>query len=573
MLLSKLIGERYKEKPNDAFTPSHIFLLRGAYIRQVGSGIFTLLLPGKKVADKVSKIIKEEMDALGAQEVLFPVVIPGELWKQSGRFESVGSELVRIKDRSDKDLVLGMTHEEPAVHVAKSETSSYSQYPFSIYQIQTKFRDEPRSRAGLLRVREFTMKDAYSFHTSQECLENWYQKYFDSYIRIFDRVGLKNYISVKSDSGMMGGKVAHEFMLINDHGEDKLAICDNCGYRSNLEVAEGNIKKYEFEDTEIEELLTPDLKDIESVSEYFGRKPYQAIKATIFIKTSDLKPVIVFIRGDLQVNEVKVSKAIGEEVVPMLDEFDKFNIIPGFVGPYNYNFTDDVTLLYDNSLQDAKSMTAGANKKDYHFKGVSFGRDIKVDKFYDFAEVSEQHLCIECGANIKLARGIEIGNIFQLGKKYTESMEMTYLDKDGKTKIPTMGCYGIGVGRTLACIIEEFHDDYGPIWPIQVAPYHVHINILGKGEELMEKGLEIYNNLNKDYETLCDDRGMSAGVQFSDADLLGVPIRLVLSKKKFENGEIEVTTRDKSYTNVVKIDKVYDEVAKVYDMLWSKVIK
>ncbi len=570
MLVSKLLGERYKEKPNDAQIPSHIFSLRGGYIRQVGGGIFSLLTPGKRISDKISKIIREEMDLADGQEVLFPVVIPADLWKESGRFDAVGSELVRFKDRTGRDMVLGMTHEEPAVHLARTEAKSYQNYPFMTYQIQTKFRDEPRSRGGLIRVREFIMKDAYSYHTSNECLEDYYAIMHKSYEEIFRRCGLTDFISVKSDTGMMGGKVAHEFMYLTDIGEDSLIVCEHCNYRSNSEVAVSNIPTYEGVDGELSEVHTPNLTDIASVSEFFGATPQRAIKSTVFSKVSDGKPVIVFIRGDLKVSEIKLSKVIKDNVVPMEGFFDDYNIVPGFIGPYNHKFTSDCTIVFDQSLKNGVGMTAGANIVDYHITNVNVNRDLKVENFYDCAEVNEGDFCVACGKPLTLKRGVEIGNIFQLGTKYTKSMNMTYTDKDGSLQTPTMGCYGIGVGRLLACSIENHHDDYGPIWPISIAPWHVHVCVLNSNvEEVFEKGFEIYNSIKGKHETIIDDRKVSPGVQFADADLLGVPARVIISKKLLERGMAEITTRDKSIKIEVPLANVATEVDKVVKQLWE----
>ncbi len=574
MLLSKLIGERYKEKPNDAQIPSHIFSLRGGYIRQVGGGIYTLLTPGKRVADKISNIIREEMDSIEGQEVLFPVVIPGELWKESGRFDAVSDELVRFSDRTGRDMVLGMTHEEAAVHLARSEAKSYAQYPFMIYQIQTKFRDELRSRGGLIRVREFTMKDAYSYHTSQECLEDYYVQCHDAYVNIYKRAGLDNFICVQSDSGMMGGKIAHEYMYVTDIGEDKLIVCDHCNYRSNSEIAVSNVLPAEAEDAEIKEVHTPDLKDIESVCKFFNVDANRTIKTAVFAKATDGKPVVVFIRGDLKVSEVKLSKVVQSELLNMEGSYEDFNIIPGFIGPYKNDFTDDVTVIFDKSLKGGKAMTAGANKDDYHIINVSVDRDLEIQNYDDVAEANEGELCVKCGKPLTQKRGVEIGNIFQLGDKYSKSMNMTYTAQDGSIQTPIMGCYGIGVGRLLASIIENSHDDYGPIWPISVAPWEVHICVLNSNKEgLLDKGHELYKNFKTKYQTILDDRKVSPGFQFADADLLGVPVRVVISKKLLDKGMAEIVTRDKTIKKEVPLENVYEEVDSVVKTLWENLGK
>jgi len=562
MLLSKLLGERYKEKPADAFLASHIFMLRGGYIKQVSNGIFSLLPPAAKAARKIEQIIREEMDAIDGQEVLFPVVLPAELWQESGRYESVGSELLRFKDRTGRDMVLGMTHEEAAVHMARNVANTYSKYPFMIYQIQTKFRDEPRARGGLIRVREFTMKDAYSFHTSQEDLEAYYKRVYDAYFRIYQRAGLKNVIAIQSDTGMMGGRVAHEFIYLSDGGEDTVVICENCDYKSNMEVAVSKIGKQESQEQEIKEVYTPGISDIETLAKYLNLDESQTMKATVFFRRDNEMPVVVFIRGDLQVNEVKLRKILGTEVFP-LTSYEGVDLCFGYIGAYNLN-ADNIQVIYDQSLKGEKNLACGANKENYHLTGVSVERDLKIDKFYDVAKVNEGDTCVHCGGRLKVSRGIEVGNIFQLGTKYSATMNMQYMDENGKLQTPIMGCYGIGVGRLLACVIEENHDEYGPIWPKAVAPYLIHICMLNPSEQgINEQGFRIYNELKKRYDVLLDDRGAAPGIQFADADLLGAPVRIILSKRNMANGQVEIVSRDKTIKKLVPIKDVYQEVEAV----------
>lgn len=561
MLMSKLLGERFKEKPSEATSTSHVFLLRGGYVRQVTNGIYSLLPPAKKVAAKIENIIREEMDAIDGQEVLFPVALPGELWKESGRFEAVGSELVRFKDRSGKDMVLGMTHEEAAVHLARTEAKSYNDYPFMIYQIQTKFRDEPRARGGLIRVREFTMKDAYSFHTTQEDLEQYYKQCYDAYHKIYARAGVPEVISVQSDTGMMGGKVAHEFMLLTDIGEDTLVICDSCNYQSNMEVATGKLTVATTKEGEIEEVHTPDAHTIDEVAAFLGVTTAQTLKACVFEVEGKKEPLIVFIRGDLQVNEAKLTKIVKANITPFEKYEETPNLCFGFMGPYHLD-AKAATIIFDESLRNEKNLVSGANKKDYHIKGISIERDIKPEAFHDVAEVLEGQECPCCQGKLQFKRGVEVGNIFQLGTRYSESMGMTYIDKDGKAKTPIMGCYGIGVGRLLACIIEAHHDDYGPIWPMSVAPWQVHICVLkSKKQDMNVVGFELYNKLNKRFEVIMDDRDLAAGAQFADADLLGVPVRVIVGEKNLANGQVELVTRDKSVKKLIAIEDIEKEVA------------
>ena len=555
MLLSKLLGERFKEKPADAFLDSHIFLLRGGYVRQVSNGIFSMLPPAKKVAQKIEAIIREEMDNIDGQEVLFPVVLPAELWQESGRFDTVGSELLRFKDRANRDMLLGMTHEEAAVHLARSEAKSYLKYPFMIYQIQTKFRDEPRARGGLIRVREFTMKDAYSFHTTQEDLEEYYNRALEAYHRIFARAGLKNVIAIQSDSGMMGGQKAHEFMYLSDGGEDTIVLCEHCGYQSNMDVAVSKINKEIFEEQEIEEVYTPNLKDIAALSEFLSVKESHTMKAMVFFREDNQKPVIVFIRGDLQVNEVKLKKVVGVNVYP-LTNYENVDLCFGFIGAYNLD-AKGMEVFYDNSLSGGTNLVCGANKRDYHLKGISVGRDLQIKEFVDVAKVNENDTCFFCDSPIRISKGIEVGNIFQLGTKYTKSMNMSYTDENGKIKTPIMGSYGIGVGRLLACIIEDNHDEYGPIWPKAVAPWQIHICMLNNAiDEIRKIGFDIYNELKESYDVILDDRNVAAGVQFADADLIGAPVRIIISKRNVANDEVEVVTRNKEVKKLVPLAQI-----------------
>lgn len=566
MLMSHLLGERYKEKPADAAMVSHIFLLRGGYMRQVANGIYSLLPPAKKIVEKIENIIREEMDAIDGQEVLMPVVLPADLWKESGRWESVGSELMRIRDRAGMDMLLGMTHEEAAVHLARSEALSYTKYPFMIYQIQTKFRDEPRSRGGLIRVREFTMKDAYSFHTSQEDLERYYMRCHEAYEKIYRRAGLKNVISVYSDTGMMGGNVAHEFMLINDFGEDSLVICKECGYSANMEIAKCVYKNRGMAESSIEEVYTPDMKDIDSIAKKFDTDASNTIKATVFATDNSDKPLVVFIRGDLEVNEAKLKREVGSNIYPYTD-YENTDLTFGFIGPYKLESGCDV--IYDESLRDENDLVCGANKENYHISGVCMKRDINPEKYVDVAKVVDGAICPKCGKPISIERGIEVGNIFQLGTKYSKSMHMEYIDADGERKTPIMGCYGIGVGRLLASIIEDNHDDYGPIWPMSVAPWQVHICALNiQKDEVREAAGQVYRKLcDKHLSVLFDDRKAAAGIQFADADLLGVPVRVVISQRGLANGEIEISTRDKSVKMSVAKDGAVDEVIKLVESL------
>lgn len=562
MLMSRLLGERLKENPAEASLASHRFLLRGGYVRQVANGIYSLLPAGKRVVTKIERILREEMDAIGGQEVLMPVVMPAELWKESGRFDSVGSELLRLKDRTGHDMLLGMTHEEASVHLARNEAVSHTKYPFMIYQIQTKFRDEPRSRGGLIRVREFTMKDAYSFHTSEEDLSRFYGEVGKAYHRIFNRVGLPQVISVRSDTGMMGGRIAHEYMLLTEAGEDSLILCPDCGYKANLEVAAAARNGSDMEEEVLTDVHTPGIKDIASLAAFLDVPESRLMKAAVFAVEGRTKPLVVLIRGDLQVNEAKLRQAVKAEVAPWTGEAES-GLTLGFVGALNLPEAE-VNVLFDASLQGERNLTGGANRPDTHTIGISVPRDLPGIRFVDVAKVRAGDRCATCGGELILQRGVEVGNIFELGSKYTESMNMTFTDEEGHRRHPVMGCYGIGIGRLMACIIEACHDDFGPIWPASVAPWQVHLCLLNKDVEAVgEIGRNLYEKLGKKYEVLMDDRGTTAGIHFADADLLGVPVRVIVSKRNTEKGEVEITTRDKSVRKSVPVDQVEAAVAEL----------
>lgn len=547
MLLSKLVCDRVKETPADVKILSHALLVRAGYIKPVANGIYSLTSPAQLMSVNIENIIRDEMNKLDGQEVKFPVVMPKEMWEASGRYYSIGSEMVRFKDRGGKDMLLGMTHEEAAVHLVKNTVSSYTQLPFMIYQIQTKFRDEPRCRGGLIRVREFTMKDAYSFHMTQEDLEDYYYKCLEAYNNIFRRIGLKKFIAVKADSGMMGGNVSHEFMLLTEVGEDTLVLCDECGYRSNMEVATSVRDAVNFgEREEMKEVFTGDAKEIEAVSEFLGVPAEKTMKAVVFAVKGEDTTVVVFIRGDLEVNEAKLKKVIRKNVVPWDKETSsEIGIVSGNIGPVGLNLKNG-TVVFDKSLEGAYNLVAGANKEGYHFTGVDAARDAGATEFYDVAKVRAGERCPVCGKPLHLENGIEIGNIFQLGTKYTETMGMTVLNEKGEAVTPIMGCYGIGVGRAIASVAQESNDEKGLILPISIAPYKVHITALRYDDEKVKAAADkLYFDLRqKGISVLLDDRtGVSNGVKFADADLMGMPLRVVVSPRSVANGETEVVIR------------------------------
>ena len=559
MKLSKLVGERLKEAPNGATIKSHVLLLRAGYIKQVSTGIFSLLPPAQRVSLKIQNIIRDEMNKLGGQEVLFPVVMPRELWELSGRYSSIQEELLRFKDRNGHDMVLGMTHEEAAVHMALNTVKSYDQLPFMIYQIQTKYRDEARPRGGLIRVREFTMKDAYSFHTSQEDLESFYKKVYDAYVRIYKRIGFKNFISVKSDTGMMGGKVADEFMAVTDAGEDKLVICSSCNYSSNMEVATSIKEENDHKIAEMEEVFTGNAHTIEEVCAFLETDAKHTAKAVCY-QTQDEKLVVAFLRGDCDVNEIKLKKLVQSELYPV--EVEKFGLPAGNIGCVNLKQPENSFVFFDETLKGLENFVTGANKKDFHIKNVSITRDVKPAEFVDISLVREGDLCPVCHKPLNLKRGIEIGNIFQLGTKYTKPMGLKIHMPDGSLKEPIMGCYGIGIGRSLASIIEEKADEKGLVWPMTIAPWQVHFCPLRMDDENVSAvSEELYKKMESaGIEVLYDDRNVSVGVKLTDSELMGVPIRVIISPKTMANAEAEVTMRETGEKLFIPISELIPEL-------------
>ena len=564
MLQSKLITDTKKEWPNEATLKSHGLLLKGGYIKQMASGIFTLMPLGKKVSSKIENIIREEMNAIEAQEILMPVVATKKLWDSAKRYESIGSELLRFKDRTGADMVLSMTHEEAAVFSVLNEAASYTKYPFSVYQIQTKFRDEARSRGGLIRVREFTMKDAYSFHTSEESLNEVYDKYYDAYNKIFARVGIPEVIPVASDTGMMGGSGAHEYMLLCDAGEDKIVACTKCDYSANMDVA---VCKESIPATtevqELKEIHTPEIKTIDDLEAFLNIPRTHFMKAVVYYRIDTGETVIVFIRADKDVNETKlrnILKVDDEHLVPKTEE-EQDGICYGFIGPVDFKSNVKTVIVWDKSLQNEQALIAGANQENYHLSGINIKRDIGEVDFVDVAKVNEGDACTKCGKALRVSNGIEVGNIFKLGEKYTRAMNMTYLDENGKAQTPIMGCYGIGVGRLMASVLEAKATERQVNWPASIAPFNVHILPLDytKNEVVKVEADKLYNELiAKGYDVLLDDRAKSPGVKFADADLIGATLRIVVSSRNLENGKLEVKVSGNDEATLIDKDKLFE---------------
>jgi len=564
MKLEKLVGDRFKERPADCAIDSHALMVRGGYIKQVANGIFSAYPALRRVTRKIEQIIREEMDAAGGQEVLLPVVLPAPLLRESGRYESIGAELLRFSDRSESPMVLGMTHEEAAVQLLRDYGQTHAKYPFMVYQIQTKFRDEARPRGGLIRVREFTMKDAYSFHTSQEDLEAQFTRCFRAYERIFARVGIPEVIAVASDSGMMGGSLSYEFMLLTPAGEDSVVLCKHCDYRANREAAKSIVRNENMGEAEpLKKVHTPGMKTIEDVCGFLDLPVERSCKAVMYQKGAAGEYVVVFLRGDLEVNETKLKNFLGEDIQPAVIT-EESGLTEGFTGPYQLK---NAAMLFDVSLEGINNLCCGANEADYHYVGLQLERDLGQVDYYDFAEVKEGGICPVCGeASLTVTRGIEVGHIFQLGTKYTESMDMRYADENVDLRYPIMGCYGIGIGRLAASVCEVRHDGYGPIWPLSIAPWQVHLCcVRADNEEVKAFADGLYENLQAEQiEVLYDDRAVSAGVMFSDADLLGIPVRVIASPRNLKENCCEIVTRDKTVSQKAGAGEV---VAFVRDLI------
>jgi len=552
--MSHLFFRTLREVPADAEVISHQLLLRAGLVRQVAAGIFDYLPLGQRVKHKIEAIIREEMDALGGQEVTLPMVHPAELWQQSGRWDEIGDDMARLKDRNGRDMCLGMTHEELMADLARQIVTSYRQLPFVLYQIQTKFRDEPRPRGGLIRVREFTMKDAYSFDRDYAGIDAFYPQIYQAYFDIFRRCGI-DVIAVESDTGMMGGTMAHEFMALTPIGEDTLLLCDRCGYKANRQIA--TFRKTVAEEGEaqpLEEVYTPEVTTIAALADFLQIPETMTAKAIFLIaemQGEEGQPyeqfVFVVIRGDMELNETKLTNAIkARRLRPAtVDEIRAIGAEPGYGSPIGIQ-REKVLLLVDDLVVQSPNLVAGANRKDWHYRHVNYGRDYTADTVTDLVAAGEGAACPQCGAAMQAVRGVEVGNIFKLGAKYSKAMGAYYLDEKGDQQPIVMGSYGIGSGRLLACVIEQHNDEFGIRWPISIAPYQVMLVSLAtqRTPDVSAAADGIYQQLgDAGIEVLYDDRDERGGVKFNDADLLGIPIRLTVGGKGLTKGVVECKVR------------------------------
>lgn len=563
MKMSKLYMPTLREVPSEAEIPSHKLLLRAGMMRKLVSGVYSYLPLGYKIIKKIENIVREEMDNAGSQELLMSAIQPRELWEASGRWENFGPEMFKLKDRNNREFCLGPTHEEYFTSLIKDEIKSYKQLPLNLYQIQTKYRDEKRPRFGVIRAREFIMKDAYSFDKDEEGMRNSYREMWEAYDKIFTRLRLK-YKVVEGDSGAMGGNESHEFMAMAETGEGLVAYCNKCDYAATDEKAKVvyNIEPKAEDQKEMEKVHTPNATTIDDLVDFFKIEKRNFGKALVYLASGE--PVVVIIPGDRELNETKLCNylKVPEHELEMADEETIIKISganKGFTGPVGLK--EDIKILVDSRITKSKNLIVGGNETDYHIKNVNYGRDFEGEIVEDLLLIEEGDICPKCGAVLSMDRGIEVGNIFQLGTKYSSSLGATYLDEDGKEKPFVMGSYGVGVSRTMAAIVEQYHDDNGIIWPLIVAPYHVIITIINvKNEEQKSLGEKLYKELlDEGLEVLLDDRKERAGVKFNDRDLIGIPIRITVGKKANEN-IVEYSLRKEDERIEISVDDIFHKI-------------
>lgn len=560
MRYSQMLLPTLREEPADAEVISHKLMLRAGMIRKVAAGIYTLLPLGVRVIHKVERIIREEMNRAGAQEVVMPCVLPADLWRESGRWDQYGKELLRMKDRHERDYCFGPTHEEVVTDLARREIRSYRQLPLNLYQIQTKFRDEVRPRFGVMRAREFVMKDAYSFDADEAGAEQSYKRMYDAYMRIFERCGLR-FRAVEADTGLIGGRFSHEFMVLADTGEDAIVSCDTCAYAANIERAEVNTVTGEVDEKlkGLERVQTPGKRSVEEVTEFLGVPPQRLVKTIIF--QTGQGAIAALVRGDHEINEAKLRRHLDTMELEMAgDELitDVTHAPKGFAGPVGL----DLRIVADYAVQGMRNMVTGGNQLDTHLINVNPGRDFQTDEFADIRQAQEGDPCPRCSGRLQVSRGIEVGHIFKLGTKYSEALGATYLDLEGTEQLLVMGCYGIGVGRTAAAAIEQNHDEHGIIFPLAIAPFHVLLlPVNNKDTKIMKAAEDLYQDLSaQGLEVLLDDRDERPGVKFNDADVIGIPLRLTVGEKNLKQGKVEIKVRKSGEITLVDLQEASERV-------------
>ena len=568
MLATKLYAPTLREVPSDADVVSQQLMLRAGFMRKTANGLYSFLPLGWRSIKKIEAIVREEMDRASAQEIMMPILQPAEIWKESGRWNAYGAEMMRINDRHDNEFCLGPTHEEMITTLVKNEINSYRQLPVNLYQIQSKFRDERRPRYGLMRSREFIMKDAYSFDVDEAGLDESYKSMYDAYTRIFTRCGL-TFRPVEADSGAIGGSGTHEFMAIAEAGEADIVYCTKCDYAANIEIGKPGIMKQEEEALqELSIVDTPNASTIEAVAEMLNLPLHKTIKAVVF--SIDGKVVLAIVRGDHEVNEVAVQHAVLGSVEPEMatpEELEKVGLTAGFISPVGLKQTEEFAIVVDESVMETYNVCGGANKKDAHYININPKRDFNVEDIIvaPIRLITDDDVCPTCGGTLEHAKGIEVGQVFKLGTKYSEALQATFLDQNGRPNPMIMGCYGIGVSRTLAAAIEQYHDENGIIWPRAIAPFEaVIVPINAKDEALMSTSQTIYTSLqDAGVDVLLDDRKDRAGVKFKDADLIGYPLRITVSKNTLENNEVEIQIRKSGEAITCAIDSVATKVTEL----------
>ncbi len=581
MRMSSLLSQTLREAPSDAEITSHQLLVRAGYIRQLAAGIFTSMPLAKRSLTKIENIMREEMNAIDGQELSMPVVHPAEIWQATGRWEKIGPEMGRFKDRNGRDMVLAMTHEEAVAAIIKDEVHSYRQLPMLIYHIQTKWRDDPRPRAGLIRVREFTMKDSYSLDRDWDGLDKQYANHYQAYFNIFGRCKLP-VIAVESDVGMMGGNMAHEYMYLTPVGEDTLLICDSCNYSANRQIAEFKKKPDKPEKAlDLEKVATPEMKTIADLAVFLDLPESKTAKA-VFMMAAILdgeeeheKLVFAILRGDMELNETKLLNAVGAKGLRPAEEAEikQSGAVPGYASPVGLK---DILVVVDDLIPDSPNLVAGANQEGFHYLNVNYGRDFKADLVADIAAAQDGDSCPKCEADLRAVRGIEVGNIFKLGTWYSTAVGATFQDKSGEEKPIVMGSYGIGSGRLLASVVEEYHDQYGLIMPVSIAPYQVHlVELAGKKDEsgrVNQAAEQLYQDLQENgLEVLFDDRDESPGVKFNDADLIGVPLRITVGARALNEGGVEIKLRHETEKSLVSLDEVVDRAQEIILSLYEEI--
>ena len=572
MLASKLYAPTLREVPSDADVVSQQLMLRAGFMRKVANGLYSFLPLGWRSIKKIEAIIREEMDRSGAQEVMMPILQPADIWKESGRWNAYGAEMMRINDRHDVEYCLGPTHEEMITTLVKNEINSYRQLPVNLYQIQSKFRDERRPRYGLMRSREFIMKDGYSFDIDDAAADVSYKTMYDAYSCIFTRCGL-TFRPVEADSGAIGGSNTHEFMAIAEAGEADIIHCSACDYAANIEIGKpGIMKQVEEALKELEVVDTPQASTIEAVAEMLNLPLEKTIKAVVY--AIEDKVILAMVRGDHDVNEVAVQHAVNGSVEPEMatpEQLEKVGLTAGFISPVGLKQTDDFAIVVDESVMETYNVCGGANKADAHYININPKRDFNTEDIIvaPIRLITKDDVCPECHSPLEYSKGIEVGQVFKLGTKYSESLQATYLDQNGRPNAMVMGCYGIGVSRTLAATIEQYHDENGIIWPRAIAPFEVVIvPINAKDEALMSTSTTIYDTLlNDKVDVLLDDRKDRAGVKFKDADLIGYPLRITVSKNTLESNEVEIRIRKTGEAINCPIGEVFGKVQELLSQL------